>query len=183
MMEQLGGTSRNGGTTTGSACSAPEAQNQGKLMPLEQTLQLFLYSTKQWFFWNNRERPYTHIRARKGIWCLLFQREGADMREKQIEQKLVRAVRCAGGICPKLVSPGFDGMPDRMALLPGGRIGFVEVKAQGQKPRPLQNRRHGQLTALGFKVYVLDDTEQIPGIVREIGGNDGDDDHAAGRQG
>ena len=43
-----------------------------------------------------------------------------------------------GGICPKLVSPGFDGMPDRMVLLPNGRIGFVEVKAPGEKPRPLQ---------------------------------------------
>ena len=104
------------------------------------------------------------------------------MREKQIEQRLVRAVKALGGISPKLVSPGFDGMPDRMALLPGGRIGFVEVKAPGQKPRPLQIRRHGQLTALGFKVYVLDSAEQIPGIIREIGGDDGDNDHDAGRQ-
>ena len=105
------------------------------------------------------------------------------MKEKQIEQQLVKTVKVKGGICLKLVSPGFDGMPDRMVLLPGGRIGFVEVKAPGQKPRPLQTRRHGQLSALGFKVYVLDGTEQMPGIIREIGGNDGDDDHAAGRQG
>ena len=47
------------------------------------------------------------------------------MREKQIEQKLVRAVKNMGGIAPKLVSPGFDGMPDRIVLLPGGHIGFV----------------------------------------------------------
>ncbi len=105
------------------------------------------------------------------------------MREKQIEKKLVSAVRGAGGICPKLVSPGFDGMPDRMVLLPGGHIGFVEVKAPGQKPRSLQTRRHGQLRALGFKVYVLDSTEQIPGIIREIGGDDGDNHHDAGWQG
>ena len=105
------------------------------------------------------------------------------MREKQIEQQLVKTVKAQGGICPKLVSPGFDGMPDRMVLLPGGRIGFVEVKAPGQKPRPLQTRRHGQLSALGFKVYVLDGTEQMPGIIREIGGNDGEDDTVARRQG
>lgn len=104
------------------------------------------------------------------------------MREKEIELKLVRAVKAAGGICPKLVSPGFDGMPDRIILLPGTRIAFVEVKAPGRKPRPLQLRRHEQLRVLGFSVYVLDDPKRIPGIIREIGGNDGDNDHAAGRQ-
>lgn len=54
------------------------------------------------------------------------------MREKQIEQKLVQAVKAKGGICPKLVSPGLDGMPDRMILMPGGQITFVEVKAPGK---------------------------------------------------
>ena len=51
------------------------------------------------------------------------------MREKTIEKKLVQAVKNEGGMCPKLVSPGTDGMPDRMVLLPEARIGFVEVKA------------------------------------------------------
>ena len=90
------------------------------------------------------------------------------MREKQIEQKLVRAVREAGGMCPKLISPGTDGMPDRLVLLPGCRIGFVEVKAPGKEPRPLQTQRHRQLRALGFPVFVLDDPEQIPGIIQEV---------------
>ena len=90
------------------------------------------------------------------------------MREKTIEQHLVKAVKNSGGIAPKLVSPGFDGMPDRLVLLPGGKIGFVEVKAPGKKPRPLQVARHGLLRRLGFKVYVLDDPEQIGGILDEI---------------
>lgn len=90
------------------------------------------------------------------------------MREKLIEQKLVTAVRAAGGICPKLVSPGTDGMPDRMVLLPKGRIGFVEVKAPGQKPRPLQENRHRILRMLGFQVFVLDDPAQIPQIITEV---------------
>ena len=60
------------------------------------------------------------------------------MREKTIEQHLVKAVKNSGGIAPKLVSPGFDGMPDRLVLLPGGKIGFVEVKVPGKEPRPLQ---------------------------------------------
>lgn len=90
------------------------------------------------------------------------------MREKEIEQKLVSAVKMMGGICPKLTSPGFDGMPDRLVLLPKRKFGFVEVKAPGEKPRPLQIARHKLLRKLGFKVYVLDDIEQIGGILDEI---------------
>ena len=90
------------------------------------------------------------------------------MREKTIEQHLVKAVKNSGGIAPKMVSPGFDGMPDRLVLLPGGKIGFVEVKAPGKEPRPLQVARHELLRRLGFKVYVLDDPEQIGGILNDI---------------
>lgn len=90
------------------------------------------------------------------------------MRERDIEGKLAKAVRQLGGMCPKLVCPGFDGMPDRLVLLPGGRIAFVEVKAPGRKPRPLQEKRHKQLRELGFPVYVLDDPEQIPEIMNEV---------------
>lgn len=90
------------------------------------------------------------------------------MREKEIEKKLIQAVKQAGGICPKLVSPGFDGMPDRMVLLPDGHMGFVEVKAPGEKTRQLQLSRHRLLRRLGFKVYVLNDTGQIGGMLDEI---------------
>lgn len=90
------------------------------------------------------------------------------MREKETERKLVRAVKRVGGICPKFVSPGMDGMPDRMILLQGGKIGFVEVKAPGRKPRILQVRRHRQLRNLGFPVFVLDDPEQILDIIGEV---------------
>ena len=85
-----------------------------------------------------------------------------------IEQKLIRAVKSCDGICPKFVSPGMSGMPDRIVLLPGGKIGFVEAKALGKKPRLLQKKRHRQLQALGFKVFVLDDPGQIPEIIREV---------------
>ena len=93
------------------------------------------------------------------------------MREKNIEQKFVLSVKAAGGIAPKLVSPGFDGMPDRMVLMPEGRIAFVEVKAPGEKPRPLQLARHRLLRRLGFRVYVLDSEKQITRIIDEIGGD------------
>ena len=90
------------------------------------------------------------------------------MREKFIEQKLVKAVKAAGGIAPKFTSPGFDGMPDRIILMPNGRMAFVEVKASGEKPRALQLSRHRLLRKLGFLVYVLDDVGQIGGIIDEI---------------
>ena len=90
------------------------------------------------------------------------------MREREIERKLVSAVKSRGGICPKFVSPGFDGMPDRVVLLPHGKFGFVEVKRPGEKPRPLQIARHRLLRKLGFLVFVLDGEEQIGGMIDGI---------------
>lgn len=90
------------------------------------------------------------------------------MREREIERKLVSAVKSRGGICPKFVSPGFDGMPDRVVLLPHGTLGFVEVKRSGEQPRPLQTARHRLLRKLGFLVFVLDGEEQIGGMIDEI---------------
>ena len=90
------------------------------------------------------------------------------MREKIIEKELVRAVKDTGGIAPKFTSPGFDGMPDRLVLLPGGRMGFVELKAPGKKPRALQMARHRLLRRLGFKVYVIDEINQIDSVLEEI---------------
>lgn len=90
------------------------------------------------------------------------------MREKTIEKKLILAAKNMGGIALKFMNPGLDGMPDRIVLLPGGRMGFVEVKAPGKVPRPLQEARHRMLRMLGFKVYVLDTVDQIGGILDAI---------------
>ena len=89
------------------------------------------------------------------------------MREKTIEDGLTKAVRMRGGLCEKWIS-GTAGWPDRIILLPDGKIAFVEVKAPGKEPRPLQRRRHQKLRSLGFPVYVLDDLGQIGGILDEI---------------
>ena len=90
------------------------------------------------------------------------------MREQTIERKLVVATKNMGGLALKFISPSFDGMPDRIVLLPGGHIGFVEVKAMGCKPRTLQFARHGLLRRLGSKLYVIDGEEQIGGVLDEI---------------
>ena len=90
------------------------------------------------------------------------------MRDKHIEKELAARTRAMGGIAPKFTSPGFDGMPDRLVLLPGGRMGLVELKAPGRKPRPLQLVRHRLLRRLGFKVYVIDEINQIDSVLEEI---------------
>jgi hypothetical protein len=78
------------------------------------------------------------------------------MLEKEIEQQYVNLIKAKGGIALKFVCPGFAGMPDRIILLPGGEMYFVEFKAPGKKPRPLQLSRHRMLRKLGFKVYVIE---------------------------
>ena len=90
------------------------------------------------------------------------------MREKQIENKLATEAEKLGGIALKFVSPSFDGMPDRLVLIPDGHIAFVELKAPGKKPRPLQLSRHRLLRSLGFRVYVIDSVEQIGGMLDEV---------------
>ncbi len=93
------------------------------------------------------------------------------MEEKRIEQKLVKMTSQSGGVALKFVSPGCAGVPDRLVLMPGGKAAFVEVKAPGRKPRPLQIRRISQLRRLGFQVYVVDGTEQIEEVLKRIGGD------------
>ena len=90
------------------------------------------------------------------------------MREKEIEKKLALEAKKRGGLAVKFVSPGFDGMPDRILLMPEGRIAFVEVKAPGKHPRPLQMARHKLLRELGFSVFILDDESQIGGILDAV---------------
>ena len=90
------------------------------------------------------------------------------MREKQIENKLATEAKKLGGIALKFVSPSFDGMPDRLVLIPDGHIALVELKTPGKKPRPLQLSRHRLLRSLGFRVYVIDSVEQIGGMLDEV---------------
>lgn len=78
------------------------------------------------------------------------------MKEKDIEEYLRARVRTAGGKAYKFVSPGNAGVPDRLVLFPGGRTLFVEVKASGKKPTPLQTAQIRKIEKLGFYVYIID---------------------------
>lgn len=97
------------------------------------------------------------------------------MREKDVEQALVREVKKNGGLALKFVPPEWSGAPDRIVLFPGGKMAFVEVKAPGKKARPLQLRRKRQLEVLGFRVFILDEKSQVKNLIQKIkSGGDGD---------
>lgn len=90
------------------------------------------------------------------------------MRESEIEKRLKNAVKMRDGLALKFVSPNFNGVPDRLLLLPEGKAAFAELKATGRKMRSLQIKRKRQLEALGFLVYCIDGIEQIGGVLDEI---------------
>lgn len=90
------------------------------------------------------------------------------MRERDIERRFRDLVKKAGGVALKLVCPGFDGMPDRIVLMPEGRVSFAEIKRPGAVPRPLQEARHRMLRDLGFKVFVIDSIEKAEEVVDAI---------------
>jgi len=90
------------------------------------------------------------------------------MNEKDIEKRLIRETKSMGGLCMKFISPGLNGVPDRLVLLPGGYMGFVEVKAPGGKLRPLQVRRMNQIVKLGFKTFCVSTPEMIGAALYEI---------------
>ena len=83
------------------------------------------------------------------------------MREKTVERKLVKAVRDSGGLALKFVSPGMAGVPDRLVLFKGGKAAFCEVKAPGEKPRPLQEQFLLRPYSIRNGKYFIPDT---PGI-------------------
>ncbi len=90
------------------------------------------------------------------------------MTEKELEKKFREAVRREGGKAYKFVSPGNDGVPDRLVVLPGGYIGFVELKQKGKQPTPLQTLQMQHLKNLGCLVVILDKPEDIKGVIRQI---------------
>lgn len=90
------------------------------------------------------------------------------MKEQHLEQALVKAVEARDGRCWKLVSPGTTGVPDRMILMPGGRVGFVEVKAPNGRVRAIQKHRLRQLQRLGFKAYVLNNPAKVEEVCDAI---------------
>jgi hypothetical protein len=90
------------------------------------------------------------------------------VREKEVEAALVKAVKKRNGMALKFVSPGLDGVPDRIVLLPNGKLAFIELKRPGGRMRKLQEKRKAQLESLGFLVYCVNDKDEIGGILDGI---------------
>jgi hypothetical protein len=85
--------------------------------------------------------------------------------EKNIEKNLRLKVKAAGGWALKIPASHITGLPDRICLLPGGRVIFAEIKTTKEKPKKIQLRMHEKLRALGFDVFVIDKKSDIDKII------------------
>ncbi|QOR34426.1 VRR-NUC domain-containing protein [Clostridium sp. 'deep sea'] len=90
------------------------------------------------------------------------------MREKLIEKKLREAVKNMGGLALKFLPYFWVGAPDRIVLLPGARVYWVETKSTGDDLKPRQRTRKKQLEKLGFKVYKVDTQEKLDQFIEEV---------------
>jgi hypothetical protein len=88
------------------------------------------------------------------------------MNEKDIEVYLRDQVKAVGGKAYKFISPGNSGVPDRIVLFPEGRTVFVELKAPGKKPTPLQEAQQKKIRNLGFPVLVIDSKQGVDNLVQ-----------------
>ena len=88
--------------------------------------------------------------------------------EKLIEKTLVAEAKTLGGWAIKLLCTYVTGLPDRLVLLPGGVVFFVEVKTTGKKPTAVQRIVHEKLRGLGFNVHVVDSLKQLNQIINNL---------------
>ena len=104
-------------------------------------------------------RGSVYTRAREGI---------VSASEKVLEAKLRERCKTLGWMCIKLTSQYQRGLPDRLILMPGGRVCFVEIKTTGKKPTTLQKLTHERLRALGYRVEVVDTTESLDNLIVDL---------------
>ncbi|GIP14376.1 nuclease [Paenibacillus montaniterrae] len=90
------------------------------------------------------------------------------MRERDIEQYLVKQTKAAGGKAYKWTSPGNAGVPDRIVMLPGGRVAFIELKAPGGKPTALQLNQQRMIASMGLPVQIIDSKEAVDQIISRM---------------
>lgn len=92
--------------------------------------------------------------------------------ESEIERKFVDQVKAAGALAYKFVSPGNPGVPDRIVILPGGKVLFVELKSEVGTTKKLQDYQLERLSKLGAPTYVLHGAAEVKQFVKEIFGRE-----------
>lgn len=90
------------------------------------------------------------------------------MEEQKIERRLKKEIELIGGKALKFVSPGVSGVPDRIVLLPGGKVIFIELKAPGKNLSPIQAFRRKEFNKLGFDTRVIDSIESVISFIKEV---------------
>ena len=90
------------------------------------------------------------------------------MRESRVESYLREQVREKGGRCYKWVSPGNIGVPDRIAMIPGGKIGFIECKRPTRDASKTQQIQLDLLADLGFMAFVVENQREVDTVIRKI---------------
>ena len=93
-----------------------------------------------------------------------------EMSERDVERRLATGVRNLGGVAYKFVSPGMDGVPDRLIVLPGGVVWFVELKTESGRLSGLQIRQLNRLSALGCRTAVLYGSADVDRFLQEVKG-------------
>lgn len=90
--------------------------------------------------------------------------------EREIEAYLVKNVKNKNGLCMKWISPGNAGVPDRIVIVPGGDIYFVELKAEGRRENlsPLQRNFINKLKNLNCDVRVIASFQEVDDFVKEV---------------
>ena len=104
-------------------------------------------------------RGSVYTRAREGI---------VSASEKVLEAELRERCKALGWMCIKLTSQYQRGLPDRLILMPGGRVCFAEIKTTGKKPTALQRVTHERLRALDYRVEVVDTTESLDNLIVDL---------------
>lgn len=90
--------------------------------------------------------------------------------EKYLEKRLREEIRKAGGLAIKFTSPYFTGMPDRLVLMPKGKIWFVEIKSTGKKLKDIQEAQAKKLKELGFNTRLIDTKTELDSFIEEVRG-------------
>lgn len=95
-------------------------------------------------------------------------RKHAEQSEKALEKYLTDQVKLREGMCLKYYNAGATGWPDRIVMMPGGIMAWVELKSKGEKPAPLQRLRLEWLRENGYIADVVDSREDIDGLVDRL---------------